>query len=169
MESKDATFFEDIFPMRDMQSTSRQESDEIPEPAIPMEYYERTHDEILWRKTMKLLLGARDRGLQSSLVMISLCTTWMILPLLFQKLMHHRMLTTGKMRFVARWIPSWLMEHGKLLIVLMVVNLWDVNGCSKRSLGLMAVLKNTRLGSWLRAIPRRKEKISLILMHRWPD
>src|SRR3954451_24136446 len=45
MESKDATFFEDIFPMRDMQSTSRQESDEIPEPAIPMEYYERTHDD----------------------------------------------------------------------------------------------------------------------------
>ena len=45
MESKDATFFEDIFPMRDMQSTSRQESEETPEPAIPMEYYEQTHDE----------------------------------------------------------------------------------------------------------------------------
>ena len=46
MESKDATFFEDIFPMKDMPSTSRQESDETPEPAIPMEYYERTHDQI---------------------------------------------------------------------------------------------------------------------------
>ena len=45
MESKDATFFEDIFPMRDMQSTSRQESEETPELAIPMEYYEQTHDE----------------------------------------------------------------------------------------------------------------------------
>ncbi len=45
MESKDATFFEDTFPMRDMQSTSRQESEETPEPAIPMEYYEQTHDE----------------------------------------------------------------------------------------------------------------------------
>src|SRR6266540_4255602 len=45
MESKDAIFFEDIFPMKDMASTSRQESDETPEPAIPMEYYERTHDE----------------------------------------------------------------------------------------------------------------------------
>src|SRR3990170_4321489 len=31
--------------MRDMQSTSRQESEETPEPAIPMEYYEQTHDE----------------------------------------------------------------------------------------------------------------------------
>ena len=46
MESKDATFFEDIFPMKDMPSTSRQESVETPEPAIPMEYYERAHDEI---------------------------------------------------------------------------------------------------------------------------
>jgi len=45
MESRDATFFEDIFPMRDMQSTSRQESEITPEPAIPMEYYEQTHDE----------------------------------------------------------------------------------------------------------------------------
>src|SRR3954464_7200537 len=125
---------------------------------------------ILWRKTMKLLLGARDRGPQSLLVMISLCTSWMILPLLFQKHMHHRMLTTGKMRFVARWILSWLTEHGKSLIVPMVANLWDVNGCSKkRSLGLMALLKNTRLGSWLRVIPRRKENISSILRHMWPD
>src|SRR4051812_44816582 len=46
MESKNATFFEDIFPMKDMPSTSRQESVETPEPAIPMEYYERAHDEI---------------------------------------------------------------------------------------------------------------------------
>ena len=41
MESKDATFFEDIFPMRDMQSTSRLESYETPEPAILMEYYDK--------------------------------------------------------------------------------------------------------------------------------
>ena len=37
MESKDATFFEDVFPMKDMQSTSGQEYEETPEPAIPME------------------------------------------------------------------------------------------------------------------------------------
>ena len=45
MESRDATFFEDIFPMRDMQSTPRLESNETPEPAIPMEYYEHKSDE----------------------------------------------------------------------------------------------------------------------------
>jgi hypothetical protein len=31
-ESRDATFFEDIFPMRDMHSMSNWESDPIPEP-----------------------------------------------------------------------------------------------------------------------------------------
>ena len=31
--------------MRDMQSISRLESDETPEPAIPMEYYEQKSDE----------------------------------------------------------------------------------------------------------------------------
>ena len=60
--------------MRDMQSTSRQESEETPEPAILMEYYEQTHDEILRRMTRKSLVGARDRELQSLLVMISLFT-----------------------------------------------------------------------------------------------
>ena len=45
IESKDATFFEDIFRMRDMQRTSRLESDENPEPTIPMEYYEHKSDE----------------------------------------------------------------------------------------------------------------------------
>ena len=45
MESKDVTFFDDIFPMRDMQRTSTQESKETPEHAIPMEYYEQTHYE----------------------------------------------------------------------------------------------------------------------------
>src|SRR3954464_9206016 len=46
MESRDATFFEDIFPMRDMQSIPRLESDETPEPAFPMEYYEHDSDEV---------------------------------------------------------------------------------------------------------------------------
>ena len=48
MESNDATFFEDIFPMKDMSSSSNQEiptpsSEEftvIPEPTIAMEHVE---------------------------------------------------------------------------------------------------------------------------------
>ena len=36
MESRDAVFFEDIFPMRDMPGVSGMESEIAPEPAIPM-------------------------------------------------------------------------------------------------------------------------------------
>ena len=66
IESKDATFFEDVFPMRDMQSTSRQESEETPEPTIPMEYYERTHDENPVKDDEEVLgRGKRQRTVKS--------------------------------------------------------------------------------------------------------
>jgi hypothetical protein len=45
---------------------------------------------------MKPPQGARDKGLQSLLVMTSLYTSWMILPLLFQKFLHLQMQTTGR-------------------------------------------------------------------------
>ena len=44
-ESRDATFFEDIFPMRDMPSMSSQESDPIPEPETPMEFEDQSKNE----------------------------------------------------------------------------------------------------------------------------
>ncbi|XP_024314519.1 uncharacterized protein LOC112270711 [Brachypodium distachyon] len=62
MEFRDATFFEDIFPMRDMHSTSREDHDVpaepvsseehqdhgvAPEPAISVKNLEQTRDEIL--------------------------------------------------------------------------------------------------------------------------
>nr|ADB85311.1 putative retrotransposon protein [Phyllostachys edulis] len=46
MESRDATFFEDIFPMKDMPSLSSQEPDTTHESAIPMEYFEQTSEHI---------------------------------------------------------------------------------------------------------------------------
>jgi hypothetical protein len=44
-ESRDATFFEDIFPMKDMHSMSSWESDPIPEPGTPMEFGEESDNE----------------------------------------------------------------------------------------------------------------------------
>ena len=78
MESNDATFFEDISPMNDMAtsstqempSSSNQESVTITKPTISMEHFENHVEE-----NMKFLLGARDRGLQSPLVMIFLCVS----------------------------------------------------------------------------------------------
>jgi hypothetical protein len=57
------------------------------------------------------------------------------------------------------------MELESYLSYLLVVNQLDVSGCSIRSLGLMVLLTSTRLGLWLRVIPRRKAMIFFILIH----
>ena len=41
----------------------------------------------------------------------------------------------------------------ELLSCRLVVNLWAVSGCSRRSLSLMVLLTSTRLVLWLRVIP----------------
>jgi hypothetical protein len=41
----------------------------------------------------------------------------------------------------------------------------DANRCSRKSLGLMVLLRGTRQGLWPRVIPRKKVKISSILIH----
>jgi hypothetical protein len=64
-----------------------------------------------------------------------------------------------------RWTRFFLMELGSYLSYLLVVNQLDVSECSRRSLGLMVLLTSTRLGLWLRVIPRRKARMSLILIH----
>jgi hypothetical protein len=57
------------------------------------------------------------------------------------------------------------MVHGRSLIDPMVVNLWVVSRCLKRSSSLMVQSRNTRLGLWLKAMLKKKEKTSLILTH----
>src|SRR5438128_1340844 len=47
MESRDATFFENMFPMKDMHDISRFSSKIIPEPVAPIEFSEHTHENIL--------------------------------------------------------------------------------------------------------------------------
>src|SRR6266542_3269429 len=47
MESRDAIFFESMFPMKDMHSTSRFSSKIIPECVAPIESFEQPHEVIL--------------------------------------------------------------------------------------------------------------------------
>jgi hypothetical protein len=68
MESKDATLFDDIFPMRDMQSTSRLKSNETPEPAIPMEYYEHKSDENSMEHDEEALVRSKRQRIAKSFV-----------------------------------------------------------------------------------------------------
>jgi hypothetical protein len=79
--------------------------------------------------------------------------------------MHLLMQMIGKKLFVAKWTQFFLMELGSYLNYLLVVNQLVASGCSRRSLDLMVLLTSTRLGLWLRVIPRRKARISLILIH----
>jgi hypothetical protein len=58
-----------------------------------------------------------------------------------------------------------LMKHGSWLINHMVANPLVASGCSKRRLDLMVLLISTRQGLWLRVIPRKKVKVSLTLIH----
>ena len=53
MDSQDATFFEDIFPMRDVQSTSRQESKETNEEDNPDEDNEESLGRVKRQRTVK--------------------------------------------------------------------------------------------------------------------
>jgi hypothetical protein len=47
MESRDAKFFENFFPMKDMHSTSRFSTEIIPEPAEPVESFEQPLEDVL--------------------------------------------------------------------------------------------------------------------------
>ena len=63
MESRDATFFENIFPMRDGTSSSRQEFIEDDSSPEPIEHNKPNLWKILRRITMMLLERARDKVL----------------------------------------------------------------------------------------------------------
>ena len=47
MESRDATFFEHIFPMKDIHSNSRYSSEITPEHSTPIESFEQPHEIVL--------------------------------------------------------------------------------------------------------------------------
>jgi hypothetical protein len=136
MESRDATFFENMIPMKDMHSTARFSSEIITESSASNYYFEQPHENVfedVHAKTMKLLQGARDEGLQSPLVMMSLCTLWMIIPRPLLRHMHHQMQMIGKKLSKMRWTLFFLMEHGNYQSAPMAVSLWAASGSSRRS------------------------------------
>jgi hypothetical protein len=81
-ESRDATFFENIFPMKDMRSNAKFSTEIAPDNTIPIESPVESFEQTLEKDDNEVHVGTRDKGLQNPLVMISLCTLWMILLLL---------------------------------------------------------------------------------------
>jgi hypothetical protein len=76
------------------------------------------------------------------LVKAILYASWMILSK--PKLTHLLMLTYGRKLFRVRWSQLWLIEIGRLLIVLMFASMYDVNRYSRKNLGLIVLLRSTR-------------------------
>ena len=98
MESRDATFFEDIFPMKDMHSNSRFSTEITPQPAVPIESSEQSdeHEDVLEKDDSEAPRRSKRQRIANLLVMISLCTWWTILPCLLQRRMHLQMQMIGK-------------------------------------------------------------------------
>jgi hypothetical protein len=84
----------------------------------------------------------RDKGL----VMISLCTLWMILLEPLKRHIHLLMRTTERKQLRVRWIQLCLMELGMLLVDRMGANPLGASGCLRKNLGLMVQSKSIRRG-----------------------
>ena len=138
MESRDATFFENMFPMKSMHSIGRISSEILPESSASIENSEQPNEEVLEKDddeplTMKSL--PKDFATLCLLLLVrgSSCTLWMILPDPLLRHMHLLMQMIGKKLSKMRWTRFFLMELGNYQNDPMVVNLWDVSGCSRRS------------------------------------
>jgi hypothetical protein len=79
MESRDATFFEDEFPIKATHDTSSDEPTIPHEHFIPVEHTEESHIHNLVQDDNVSTRKVRDQGLQSPLVMITLYILWMTL------------------------------------------------------------------------------------------
>ena len=114
MESRDAIFFENIFPMKDMHSNSRFSTEITPQPAVPIESSEQSdeHEHVLEKDDSD---APRRSKRQNPLVTISLCTLWTILTRPLQRHMHLQMKMIGKKQSKVRWTQFFLMGHGSSL------------------------------------------------------
>jgi hypothetical protein len=172
-ESRDSTFFENIFPMKDLHVISSLPLNEIVNTiSESVEFSE--HDEHTLESNHEEIHSDAPRRSKrqktaKSFSMISLFISQMILPKQSLRHSHLLMRMIGKKLSVARWtlfspmqLGSWSKDH-------MVANLWVTSGCSRRSLSLMVLSTSTRLVLWLRVTPKKKAKISLILTHLLRD
>jgi hypothetical protein len=96
MESRDAMFFEDEFPMKATHDTSNDEPMIPHEHFILVEHTEESHIHNPVEMTMYQLERVRDQGLQSLLVMITLYILWMTPQVPLKRHIPLLMLTFGR-------------------------------------------------------------------------
>src|SRR4051812_24429944 len=107
MESNDATFFEDIFPMKESSSSSNQEmpssltQELIPENTMAIEhFYNPVEDDNEAPKSSKTQMTAKYFGHDFIVYLVDDTPTSII------EAYRLLMLTTGRKLSTARWIPS---------------------------------------------------------------
>jgi hypothetical protein len=115
LESHNITFFENIFPMKNLYDMSSLPTNVIVDTSPKLSEH---LNQSMRRLIVKLLRGARDQGLQSLSVMISLFISWMTLLKPLLRHLHLLMQMIGKKWSVVRWtqfspmeLGSWLIDH----------------------------------------------------------
>jgi hypothetical protein len=96
MESCEATFFEHIFPMKDIHSNSRYPSEITPTHDTPAEIFEQPHEIVLEKDDNDAPRKSKRQRIENRLVMISLCTLCTILLQPLRKHLHLQMQMIGK-------------------------------------------------------------------------
>ena len=169
MESRDATFFENIFPMRDGTRSSRQEFIEADSFAEPIEHNEPTlvknPEEDNNDAPRKSKRQRTVKSFSDDFVVYLMDDT----PRTIEEAYSSLDAEYWKEAVRSEMDSIMSMEPERSLNVLMDVNRLDASGCSRKSSSQMVLLRSTRLGLWPRVIPRKKEKISLIFIHLLPD
>ena len=147
MESRDATFFETEFPMKNTPSTSSHESILFPETHEPVTHADiETHvenpeeDDNKAPRRSKRQKTAKSFG--DDFIVYLVDDT----PKTIDETYSSPDADYCKEAVRSEMDSICLMVLGKLLIVLSGANLLDVNRCSRKSLGLIVLLRSTRQG-----------------------
>jgi hypothetical protein len=169
MESREATFFENIFPMRDEKCTSKQESVEKDDSTKPMELNEHTfiehHEEDNDEAPRRSERQRTEKSFGDDFILYLVDDTPKTIAEAYS------LLDADYWKEAVRSEMDYIMSNGTWEVVERPYGCKPV-GCKwmlKRSLGLMVLLISTRLDMWPMVTPKRKEKISWILTHQSID
>jgi len=171
MESRDAMFFKNIFSMKDMHSNARFSSKIAPGFTTPIESpvesFEQPLEEVLEKDDNEVPTRNKRQRIAKSfgddfiVYLVDDTPTSIAEAYASPNADDWKETIRSKMDSI---LSNRTWKLSELLSCRLVVNLWAVSGCSRRSLDLMVLLTSARLGLWPRVIPRRKARISLILI-----
>ena len=113
MEFRDATFFENVFPMKDMHSTLKFSSKLIPKPVTPVESFKRPPVNIQEEDDNAVLRKSKRPRVEKFFGDDFIVYLWMIPPRPLQKHMHPQMQMIGRKLSRMRWTRFFPMGLGR--------------------------------------------------------